>query len=70
MVHRLRGPLARAAAAPVVAGVGAGQRGGERVVRVDVRRFQGHGAAGKRGRVVVGRGWWWGEEGSGASTHL
>jgi|TARA_B110001469_G_C9349489_1_gene184288 hypothetical protein len=51
MVHRFLRTLARAAAAPIVAGVGAGERGGERVVRVDVDRLECHGAPGERGRV-------------------
>tara|TARA_B100000795_G_C22648632_1_gene379389 strand:- start:318 stop:515 length:198 start_codon:yes stop_codon:yes gene_type:complete len=48
VVHRLLRTLARAAAAPIVAGVGAGERGGERIVRVDISRLECHGAPGKR----------------------
>ena len=51
VVHRLLRTLARAAAAPIVAGVGAGERGGQRVVRVDVCRLECHGAPDKRARL-------------------
>ena len=52
VVHGLLRVLARAAAAPVVAGVGAGERRGERVVCVDVSWLEGHRAPGEDGCLL------------------